>query len=81
MIKTETNTMTILELCDLISDDVDNIESTAFLVDHCYCGDLSSLGIEYCEWVEDDTMIEVVLPNHHQYFELLEDVADCSIAV
>ena len=73
--------MTITELANLIVDEVDNIESTAFLVDHCYSGDLSSLGIEWMEWVEDDDMIEVVLPNNHQHFELLEDVADSMIAV
>ena len=42
-----------------------------------YCGDLSSLGIEYLT-TDNDYEVEVTLPVNHEHFELVEDAASVS---
>lgn len=80
MIKTETNMMTITELANLIVDEVDNIEQqdyTTFLMSTMYCDDLASMGIEYLT-TEYDHTIEVTIPDNHDHYEMIADVADCA---
>ena len=80
MIKTD-NDMSIFHFDNIEQDYIEQQECTAFLLDNYYAEDCASLGIEYYPWSEDDSAIEVVLPNDHEHFELLADAAQSYIAV
>ena len=69
---TLTNTM-----LDTVAEYVEQQDYTTFLLSTMYCDDLASMGIEYLT-TEYDHTVEVTIPDDHDNYELIADVADCA---